>query len=780
MEFLEVRNLLAAAALDDNFVYLTTPQLPPHHLPVLHNDEAQDARIVDVGEADHGGTVRIIEQGRFLSYSPQTGFEGTETFEYSIRTPDDESASARVQVLVTRPAVIKGTNWADRNGDGKRQEQEPGINDWPIYLDTNKNGSHDEGERMVRTDVHGRYAFMVRPGDYRVAEVHPQDWTQTVPENGTYDVNLNAGDLAEGLDFANRRSDASLHGTVWADRNGDGKHQQQEHGVPGWPVYLDTNNNGSHDAGERLVHTDSHGHYGFVVEAGQYTIAQGNRPGWEQTAPENKSHSVDVEPGQQLEGLAFGNQPQAGSLHGTVWLDRNGNGEREHREPGMLGWIIYLDNNNNAVRDEGERAVRTGPYGHYNFGHLEPGEYVVRELKRHGWRQTSPNDGYHQVVIEPGGVVEGVSFGNHLVPRDGPLTQFTIRITDDNGKPISKLMRGERFFVDTYVEDLRETPLGVSSAQLDIVFDDEAVDISGSLRFVSEFSLDRSGTKTDGMLDDVGAKTDNHKTGSGPVLLARAAFRAMLVGEASFDSIPAHESLTETRLFSEDHNVPTELIEFLGTSVDVITNPYVNPNWVHDVDNDSYIAPKDVVTLINELNHRGSRKLPRPGEGEGSLFYIDVNMDGYCTPIDAMWVINDLNQHGARELHGSGEGEGSVFHLDLNMDRYEGSSGLIGMNNLLNSLAGSEAKTDLLSTPWVALTSPSDGSNPNQLIDAVYQVATTVGFGDILRSAHEIPTGLTEESSDSGAFPFSPDDFWTWDESIIDELVDDFPEAWSD
>jgi hypothetical protein len=745
----------------------------------------QGERLVHTDVAGFYGFV--VDAGEYnVVQGTRPGWDQTapENSSYTVELEPGQHVNGLVFGNQPQAGSLHGTVWADRNGDGERQQQEHGIPAWPVYLDTNNNGSHDEGERLVHTDQHGHYGFVVEAGQYNVVQGTRPGWQQTAPENGSYSVDVDAGEHLGGLAFGNQPQASSLHGTVWVDRNGDGERQAVERGLPGWPVYLDTNNNGSHEEGERLVHTDQHGHYEFVVEAGQYTVAQGNRPNWNPTAPENSSYTVDVEAAEHINGLVFGNQPQAGSLHGTVWFDRNGNGERGHREPGMRGWIIYLDNNNNASRDEGEPAVRTDPFGHYNFGHLEPGEYVVRELNRHGWGQTSPEAGYHQVVIEPGGIVGDVSFGNRLVHRDAPRTRFTIRISDANGEPIHKLMRGEHFFIDTYVEDLRDVPLGVSSAQLDIVFDDEAVDVSGSLQFEPEFGLERTGVETDGILDDVGAKTDNHQTGSGPVLLARVAFRAMSVGEASFDSIPAHESLTETRLFGEEDSVPTELIDFSGSSVDVVTNPYVNPNRVQDVDNDSYITPRDALILINDLNRHGSRKLPRPGEGEDSAFYVDVNMDGHFSPIDVMWVIDDLNQHGARPVSqpggGDGEGEGSVFHLGVGIDRLEGPIDVMQMNNFLSSLSGSEAKAGVVSTPWVALSSPSVGTDPDLSVDAVYQLAADVGFSEMLRPTQEIPTGLAEEASDPGTSPFSPDDFWTWDDSIIDELIVEVRDAWSD
>jgi uncharacterized secreted protein with C-terminal beta-propeller domain len=57
-------------------------------------------RITAVSAADHGGTVEIDAYGRFLNYTPAEGFEGAETFTYTIETADGRTDTATVSIHV--------------------------------------------------------------------------------------------------------------------------------------------------------------------------------------------------------------------------------------------------------------------------------------------------------------------------------------------------------------------------------------------------------------------------------------------------------------------------------------------------------------------------------------------------------------------------------------------------------------------------------------------------------------------------------------------------------
>ncbi len=71
------------------------------------------------------------------------------------------------------------------------------------------------------------------------------------------------------------------------------------------------------------------------------------------------------------------------------------------------------------------------------------------------------------------------------------------------------------------------------------------------------------------------------------------------------------------------------------------TSQWQNPTEPLDVDNDGFIAPIDVLLVVNDINANGARDL------RGSLLssppYIDVNGDSFVSAIDALLVINHLN-----------------------------------------------------------------------------------------------------------------------------------------
>ncbi|MCU0983010.1 MAG: dockerin type I domain-containing protein [Pirellulaceae bacterium] len=63
-----------------------------------------------------------------------------------------------------------------------------------------------------------------------------------------------------------------------------------------------------------------------------------------------------------------------------------------------------------------------------------------------------------------------------------------------------------------------------------------------------------------------------------------------------------------------------------------------------DVDASGFVAPLDVLRLINEINRSGSRRLPPPPSWQESPPpYFDVNGDNWLTPADVLAVINEIN-----------------------------------------------------------------------------------------------------------------------------------------
>ncbi|MCX5672418.1 MAG: immune inhibitor A, partial [Planctomycetota bacterium] len=77
---------------------------------------------------------------------------------------------------------VYGTKFDDLNGNGQRDEGEPGLENWLIYADLNLNGQRDFGEPYTLTDSNGDYGLVgLDLGYYAVAE-EPQGYAiPTVP-----------------------------------------------------------------------------------------------------------------------------------------------------------------------------------------------------------------------------------------------------------------------------------------------------------------------------------------------------------------------------------------------------------------------------------------------------------------------------------------------------------------------------------------------------------------------------------------------------------------------
>jgi glutamine cyclotransferase len=79
-------------------------------------------------------------------------------------------------------AEIRGRMWHDLDGDGIRDDGEPPLEGWTIFLDADGDGVFKSGERSATTDAWGNYVFtLVPPGRHAVAEVLRSDWLPTFP-----------------------------------------------------------------------------------------------------------------------------------------------------------------------------------------------------------------------------------------------------------------------------------------------------------------------------------------------------------------------------------------------------------------------------------------------------------------------------------------------------------------------------------------------------------------------------------------------------------------------
>ena len=392
-----------------------------------------------------------------------------------------------------RPASISGNVSADADGDKSTFDADAGdqlLSDVTLIL------LDSDGNEVARTvtDENGDYTFDgLAPGTYSVQQLQPDgfiDGSQTAgtiggqavgeaTQNLLSNITLSSGDEAVNYDFC-EHVPASVHGTVYHDRNNDGIQSDGEEGIEGVLIQLfDKDGNLV-----REMQTDADGNYWFTdLVAGAYEIREtqptafldgqdslGTVDGLSRGEhDDNDSFCVDLMGGDTGINYDFGEFIPA-SIKGTVYQDLNDNGSQDSGEAGIENVLIQLfDADGNLVRE-----VLTDADGNYCFDDLPPGEYKIREAQPDGFfdgqdslgtvdGQERGEHGENDVLcVELGSGEQGINYDfGELAPAeihgrvfaDGPAFE-----TDDGTLPDNFRDQRDAVFtagVDTPLEDVQ-------------------------------------------------------------------------------------------------------------------------------------------------------------------------------------------------------------------------------------------------------------------------------------------------------------------------------------
>jgi hypothetical protein len=157
-------------------------------------------------------------------------------------------------------------------------------------------------------------------------------------------------------------------------------------------------------------------------------------------------------------------------IRGTKWHDKDGDGHLfgDPDEEGLSGWRIYADMNLNGQFDAGEPSSLTDASGNYAL-RVTPGTWVVAEENKPCWEQTYPGgNGYYNITLAGGQIVEGYNFGNVRPTEINPsgwqnvqqdkLTASDGAADDHFGWPVS--ISGDYAIVGAYRDDDRGADSG--------------------------------------------------------------------------------------------------------------------------------------------------------------------------------------------------------------------------------------------------------------------------------------------------------------------------------
>jgi hypothetical protein len=305
-------------------------------------------------------------------------------------------------------AEIHGTQWEDRNGDGDRGADEPGLAGWTIFFDINQNGVRDlvsgeiseveanntlaaaqnvdaapwsldfhqniaDSESLPHLSIAGTgdntfdyYSFTVATAGSRA--VFDLDATNFDTELFLYttDGRFLAGNDDNGDDPGSTSGlDSQLSFTMNAPGtyiigvarfNSSGPSGGISGATPGpgdrYTLHISLENHAG-TRSEAATVSDSEGNYSFTrLTPGTYTVAQMPQAGWQQILPAPPgTHQLSLAPFDIREGVDFANRREIAEIHGITWDDQNGDGVRTSNEPGLTGWTVYIDANQNGVLD---------------------------------------------------------------------------------------------------------------------------------------------------------------------------------------------------------------------------------------------------------------------------------------------------------------------------------------------------------------------------------------------------------------------------------------------
>ena len=315
----------------------------------------------------------------------------------------------------TTATITDSFKFNDLNRDGApREDDEPGLPGWTIYVDYNDNGVRDDDEPFDITDENGSYTITdILPGNWPVREEPGDGWQVSFPEEGFHLVAFESDATVTGLDFGNWTT-ATAIGIKFHDLNANGQRDSGEPPMPGWPIYVDYNDNGVRDDDEPFGVTDVGGNYIIPgIKPGTWRVCEEIRGDWQVSFPEEGFHLVAFESDATVTGLDFGNWTTATITDSFKFNDLNRDGApREDSDPGLSGWTIYVDYNDNGVRDDDERLDITDENGSYTITDILPGDWPVREEPRDGWQVSFPEEGFYLVTFESDATVTGLDFGN--------------------------------------------------------------------------------------------------------------------------------------------------------------------------------------------------------------------------------------------------------------------------------------------------------------------------------------------------------------------------------
>jgi hypothetical protein len=215
-----------------------------------------------------------------------------------------------IDLPVIPTGSISGYKFEDVDGNSRKDEKDPGVSDFKIFIDANGNGKYDEGELHTKTGLGGYYIFEDLPlGTHIVCEVQKDDWTQTYPKDGCHTVELKKEDKeVENINFGNF-AHVTISGHKFNDLDGDREWGDGESYIPGWKFILEKEGGGGWSFISEIYSSESDGSWSFdITKPGTYRVIEEEKEGWIYSTHPDRIHGpLTIKSGKHVGDINFGN-----------------------------------------------------------------------------------------------------------------------------------------------------------------------------------------------------------------------------------------------------------------------------------------------------------------------------------------------------------------------------------------------------------------------------------------------------------------------------------------
>jgi len=305
---------------------------------------------------------------------------------------------------------FSGYKWEDKNLNKERDDGEPGVPGWTIYL-SGENIRGDTIDKSTTTDQDGYYEFIdLLPGIYTISEGPRDGWTPVTPWI-VPDIDVSGTDtFDEQVNFGNAKL-GTISGFKWRDTFMNGLWDDDEIKLPGWKIWIKGTLANGETYGPYWQLTDENGYYHWDnLLPGVYTVWEEIPAGEDWFVTDGPSHEVTIGEGSYVQCAKFGNVPYQ-YIDGWKFCDWDMDGLKDGDEKGIEGWKITLTGTlyNELSTPIVPITITTDATGYWKFPMLLPGDYTVTEETRDGWYHTTQP--FHVIKVRSHSTPD-VKFGN--------------------------------------------------------------------------------------------------------------------------------------------------------------------------------------------------------------------------------------------------------------------------------------------------------------------------------------------------------------------------------